>query len=477
MGKLLRPILFSDKFNVPAAELAKRGLLDPILNADTKLFIDPLLLRESKNSVIHKVGLKLLRERFANIIKLVMASHNKTDPAWKAARRLLNLAERRETCLGFGGSSVSGSSRPDTVKDRILETTHAIVDLGIDNPEIISLMGFLEDGIGPDSISDLATNAIMPALAQITSDVCSAHQIPQEQFAIEGSMMALPQNPLGRGRHGVVLVPRDILRELPIATDWNDISRVAFENQQIRDQVNALIGNIAKATVAQKKRALRQAALESAKNFRSLFEGLLEAADKSYDPVHDRAGIYAFRRALQEIAAKYPHHIARPAASTRSELVRIVGQIISQFRVLVEKNDLADLLWDGNTPRYEKAAQLLFFAVAEAYCRANDIDISPETDSGGGPVDFKFSTGYTGRYLVELKLSTGRVVHGYQTQLNVYRDASGQCEASYLVVNVGKMGRKLATIREIRRKLVEKGESAPSIEGVDARLKPSASKR
>jgi hypothetical protein len=135
------------------------------------------------------------------------------------------------------------------------------------------------------------------------------------------------------------------------------------------------------------------------------------------------------------------------------------------------------LLWDGNTPRYEKAAQLLFFAVAEAYCRANDIDISPETDSGGGPVDFKFSTGYTGRYLVELKLSTGRVVHGYQTQLNVYRDASGQCEASYLVVNVGKMGRKLATIREIRRKLVEKGDSAPSIEGVDARLKPSASKR
>src|SRR5215831_17749201 len=96
------------------------------------------------------------------------------------------------------------------------------------------------------------------------------------------------------------------------------------------------------------------------------------------------AGIHVVRKVLQEVATKYPFQIAKPVAKTRVELARVVGQIIGQFKNLVEKNDLADLLWHEGVPRHEKAAQLLFFAVADAYCRANNIDISPETNSGGG---------------------------------------------------------------------------------------------
>lgn len=72
-----------------------------------------------------------------------------------------------------------------------------------------------------------------------------------------------------------------------------------------------------------------------------------------------------------------------------------------------------ELVWNGTVPRHERASQLLFFAVANVMCAINNVDISPEINSGGGPVDFKFSTGYRGRVLVELKLSTGSVVHGY----------------------------------------------------------------
>ncbi len=39
--------------------------------------------------------------------------------------------------------------------------------------------------------------------------------------------------------------------------------------------------------------------------------------------------------------------------------------------------------------------------------KQNDVDISPETNMGGGPVDFKFSTGYKNRILVKLELSQG----------------------------------------------------------------------
>jgi hypothetical protein len=476
MGKLVRPILFSDHFRLPALDLEKRGLLDPILNADTKLFIDPLLLRKSQNIIIKKSGLPLLRKRFGDIIRLAMASRNTGDAAWKAAQKLMNLDERREICLGFGGSGVSGSSRPGEIKHGILRTTREIVELGIDDPEIISLMGFLEDGVGPDTISDLTTNALFPALEKITAEICKRHKIPRQRFIVEGREVLLPTNHLGGRRNGIALVPCDILRDLPIAADWSDVSRVAFENRQIRERVNALIADFARATIRQKKAVLKKAALQSARTFRAMFDGLVEG-NSAYDLSRDDAGIHVLRQGLREIAKRYPLRIIAPSTPTRAELARVVQEIVAQFRNLIENNDLADLLWDGDKARHEKAAQLLFFGIAEAYCRANNIDISPETDSGGGPVDFKFSTGYVGRFLVEIKLSSGRVVHGFSTQLGVYKKAAGQCDAVFLVIDVGQMGGKLTKIRKMKADLVKAGKEAPEIETVDSKRKRSASKR
>jgi hypothetical protein len=40
MAKLFRPRLFSQQFGINHAALQKAGLLDPFLNADTKLFVE-----------------------------------------------------------------------------------------------------------------------------------------------------------------------------------------------------------------------------------------------------------------------------------------------------------------------------------------------------------------------------------------------------------------------------------------------------
>jgi hypothetical protein len=40
MAKLINPKLFSQQFGINPTELDKEGLLDPVLNADTKLFVD-----------------------------------------------------------------------------------------------------------------------------------------------------------------------------------------------------------------------------------------------------------------------------------------------------------------------------------------------------------------------------------------------------------------------------------------------------
>src|SRR5436853_3249087 len=238
----------------------------------------------------------------------------------------------------------------------------------------------------------------------------------------------LPENPLKPGS-GVALVPTDILRELPIATDWSDIDRVVQHNARLRMMVNRMVGNIAKATSGQQKREMKAIALRSSNNFQNLFSNLLAGNLEGYDFERDRKSIHALRELLVTTPQRFPLTIARPAAPNAGELRRIVDEITAQFKHLVENYDLSRLLWDGSNPKSEKAAQLIYFGVADSYCKANNIDISPEVHSGGGPVDFKFSSGYNGRLLVEIKLSKGAVEHGYREQLETYKTAARTDEA------------------------------------------------
>lgn len=476
MPRLINPKLFSQHFGVGSSVVSAAGLLDPFLNADTKLFIDPLLLRKSANALIAGKGLAAFRKRMADIISLVEKNTPKTGPAWIAAMRLLDLRERRETCLGYGGKSISGSSRPDKLKAQILDATREIVQLGIKNPEIIALMGMFEKDVGPDTISDLTTNAILPILEEVTVGFCNANSIPLRSFVINNEPFRLPENPHENG-FGIFLVPRDILRQLPVATDWSDIDRVVSHNTALRTEVNKMIADITKATITEKKEAIKKIAFGSAQEFQKLFQDMMTGAFSGYDFSKDKKAIEALREALTQTSSKFPLAITAPSSPSGPGLKRVVDLIAVQFKQLVEHNDLSRLLWDGSKPRSEKSAQLVFFGVADSYCKANNLDISPEVNSGGGPVDFKFSSGYAGRLLVEMKLSTGTVEHGYRTQLAVYQTAAVTEDGLFIVINVGKLGKKGIKIRAARKAQMDAGLRATDIVIVDATKKASASKR
>lgn len=473
-GKLINPVHFSSHFKLEPSRLDDAGLFDPVLNCDTALFIDPLLIRTSATDLISTVGYEALRKRFGEVVRLVAISEKHNDPGWTAAVRHLDLSERPETCLGFGAGSIGGNSRPKELKEKILRTTAEIIRLGEKDPEMISLMAMFEDGVGPDTISDLTTTAIFPALAELTQQFAEANGIPVQTFPRYGAAR-LPANPARSGTP-VLLVPKDILRNLPLAADWSDVSEVAFANATIRASFNEFVGEITKATLGDKKHAMKQAALSSLENFRAIFEAVLSGST-NYDPNEDILGFYAFRQLLTGHLSAFAGKITPPTAQTKSELMRIVGEIIAHFRRMVEENNLWEMLWHGNRPRKERAAQLLFFAVADSYCRANNIDISPEMNPGGGPVDFKFSSGYENRVLVELKMSSGAVVHGFKKQLEVYKSASSTDAAYFLVIEIGDWDKKYEDITAHRNIAVMAGEPASVIEVVDARRKLSASKR
>ena len=472
---LVHPVLFSKHFKVAASALNAAKLLDPILNSDTKLFIDPLLIAKSQNALIKREGRKALQGGFEDVIGLLAISVTEGDVAWKGAYKALSLDERSETSLGYGAAGTSGSSRPPKLRNGILRTAKEILTLGEKNPNMIPLMGLFEEGVGPDTLSDMATNFLLPVLCKITETFCNSNGVVTRPFGDRYNNCSLPENPYQPGKP-VVLVPRDVLRDLPLAADWSDVNRVVMEIHELREAVNRMFGNIAKATVSEKKLAIRKAAFSSPRLLKKLIEAV-SLASESYDEKADLDGYYQFRNVLSADPKRFIGLIKNPAVANAATLNGTVHEIIAQFKNMVENNNLWELLWHGSTQRHERASQLLFFAVATVLCGINNVDISPETNSGGGPVDFKFSTGFNQRLLVEIKLSTGSVVHGYKTQLEIYKDAALTRAGIFVVIDVGRMGKKLRTIQKAKADAEARGELASEIIVIDAKRRASASKR
>ena len=80
---------FYNYFNVPKSTLDALGTFDPILNFDTKVFVEPLLLKNSSSSIIIK-SYENYTKFFANLLLLLHKSEKIDYKCWRAAKKLVN---------------------------------------------------------------------------------------------------------------------------------------------------------------------------------------------------------------------------------------------------------------------------------------------------------------------------------------------------------------------------------------------------
>nr|WP_314875986.1 hypothetical protein [uncultured Pseudomonas sp.] len=175
------------------------------------------------------------------------------------------------------------------------------------------------------------------------------------------------------------------------------------------------------------------------------------------------------KRQISEVTRYYQR---RPSAKTAGD---VVLEVLRIFKIQVEDRGLWKELWEGAKPKHERSVQNLFFSSAVSFCAAYDLDISPESNGGNGPVDFKVSGGWHDKVVVEFKLSTNSsAVHGYETQLELYKVSEGLVHGIFVLIDVGRLGDKLTQIHEIQD---ANGDTASDVIYIDARRKASASKR
>jgi hypothetical protein len=186
MAKIRNPARFSECFKVDTALLTKFGVLNPTLNADTKLFIDPLLLGDSAHPEISGEARQAYIRHFSTAISLLRAVkvEDETDVPWRNVRRLLSFPEIKGTCLGYGAESISGSGSGNAMTDQVLQTAKAIVDLGVEDPDLFVAMALFEDNFGPDRISDMTTNIIFDALLKFNGRILAGIDVPTEKFVM-----------------------------------------------------------------------------------------------------------------------------------------------------------------------------------------------------------------------------------------------------------------------------------------------------
>ena len=289
----------------------------------------------------------------------------------------------------------------------MLNSISAALDHGLDSIPHMEYLAVLAGGIGYDRISDMTCNILKSYFIRYTQDVCRRHKIPMtkvpvphadwssEHYYWQDKKVELPINPTVTSQIlPVLLTPEVFLKDIPVATAekfWNYVQTAG----ELRDRFNFdLIRNAPRhlrARVARDNIEVVDRYFESLERKRHDPYSLKDDPRRRLNPTQTRA----------VLLESFPE-TALP--SNESDIPHFVGTLVDNFAYCIEHKGIWQALWYKGQGREEKMVQYLFYATVVMFCRLNNIDITPESNAGRGPVDFKFSQGWKDRALVELKL-------------------------------------------------------------------------
>jgi hypothetical protein len=463
--------------NVRPSALKGYGVFDALIGFDSKLFVDPILLKRLRIPELRD-SRKHFESYFREVLILLANSKKPNDVAWEGARRRLVFRETSGTALGYGRVLGDGTGIGPELGGRLLRRAAEIVAMGISDPAIFELLALFEEGFGPDRLSDMTLRIVRDDLLRYTARV--ARDIGVRDLirvrTHEGTYK-VPKGP--NAKQPLTFIPSITLRPLPVAQSWDEIGDVVWFNEKLRRGVNHIIAKYWKEGRKVLKQNMRASFFANPESLRVLLQGYKQYNAKPYDLRSDPQGLLSWFELGSDYANDHPLTLTLSKSPGLDEIESVVEKIIQQFKEHIEDNGLNIHLYDpSGKPLHERYSQRLFFAIADVYCKANNIDLSPEPNAGSGPVDFRFSHGYHLRLAAEIKLSSNtQLVHGYQTQLPTYEKSEKAKRSAYVVIRVTESTSGIRKVKRLNKAALRAGKKAPRLFIIDGRRKRSASKR
>jgi len=465
---------YSAFFKRSHKDFVKNGVFDGYIGKDAKLHVDPLLLKHCTTPEFVGSYEKLL-DHFRKLLSLVP---ERDKPISTLRRRSivehLSFPEFYFIGLGFGENTNAGKGITGIKAERLADTAIEIVQDGIEEPEIFLLVNLFQEKIGADGISDIMIWTLREDFIKYTQRITKLCGFKTYNF---GPTLDLPF--FYKPRKGnmvptpIIFVPTEIIRDLPEA-EYSDGHFYSNYNNEIRRRISKDVGLAMKDMHDKKllkKRLLERPSVMS--KMANIYRGL---KGKCYDFTQDESYIYV-SAIIEELIGQEPLPLKAKEDNLEAVLY-IARQICLQFKKMVETNRMSELLYNNNRFKNEKAVQRLFLMLADGYCNISDIVLSPETDYGAGPVDFKFASGYHSKVLLEMKLArNSQLMHGIEVQLPTYLQAESTAKGIYMIIIADDHDEEL--VKTFWNRVETQGIPESLIENIiviDARKRASASK-
>jgi|SRR5580658_9829492 hypothetical protein len=162
----------SEQFEIQRADTD--DWFDAIIDTDTKLFVDPFLIFKEREG-FWSDGHAIMMAHFNACFSLIVNSIGNVDSlAYKKAVALLTFREPKEMCLGYTSRGSRGSGGGPQYAATIAEAIGDAIARGLVSLRHFVELGILNEGIGPDRISDLACTILKPKFIAYTQEIAAS---------------------------------------------------------------------------------------------------------------------------------------------------------------------------------------------------------------------------------------------------------------------------------------------------------------
>lgn len=474
-------MLFSEYYNIPC--VGDEDWFNPILTEDTLLFIDPFAVFKSRDELFKDCYSEMMYF-FQQAFELIAhAGRNQSNLSYKKAESMLVFPEVNAVCLGYSKTR-RGSGTGSQWAKTLTKNIDSIIAKGVTHISHFEELGILCEGIGPDRLSDMTANLLKSRLITYTQRICHLHGIPMVKKRLQNAFFdyeykhwcdgeyLLPVNPY-KQETPILLVPKDFLNVLP-EINSDDFADTIDLAERLRNDFNYEVDkNLDKEKIA-------EIAIEHYDLVKEYIDAVEKREANTFGELMKKTLRYMWYELSKNIVTNNKFVFGDVIGD--DEFFEKIEQFAQYFKEFVELRSGYKLLWNETktVPRSEEDVQLLFKGILDEHCRANNIDFTREVNQGMGPVDFRFSCGYSNRVLLEAKLAkNSKFWNGLKKQLPKYLKIDACKNGIFLVIVYNdKDIKRINNIQDIAKETAEYYKVSIKIVIVDARTdnKESASK-